>query len=167
MRSKNLRATARRLRVRWLGRVSKWQLLPSARAYVRAMVPPMTLAKGARLEELAVAYAKHRTALHLNAKAIKQVQEDAEGTYFDLASYRDRYWSGEVHDMPLGGCIVWHGWLHAVETCQQWDDIEQDDDCGYRATAILMDERREIKRDGARIRAAFTKIGNQLLRTAP
>lgn len=118
-----------------------------------------------KLEELAIAYAKHRKALRENNAAIKQVQADADDGYFDLKPYRDRYWSGECHDLMMGEVIVWHGWLHAVETCDP--DNEYGDDCGYRATAILMDQRRDLQRDGARIRAAITKIGDQLLRAAP
>lgn len=119
-----------------------------------------------RLTALAVAYAEYRKALHENGAAIKKVQNDADGAYFDLKPYRDRYWNDpDVHDLPLGGCIVWHGWLHAVETCDP--DNYYGDDCGYRATARLMDERRDIQRNGARIRAAITKIGNQILASTP
>lgn len=119
-----------------------------------------------RLTALAVAYAQYRKALRENGAAIKQVQNDADGAYFDLKPYRDRYWNDrDVHDLPLGGCIVWHGWLHAVETCDP--DNYYGEDCGYRATAILMDKRRDIQREGARIRAAITKIGNQLMEPAP
>jgi len=116
-----------------------------------------------RLTELAIAYAKHRTALHLNGKAIKQVQNDADGAYFDLKPYRDTYFSGECHDLMQGEVIVWHGWVHAIEQCEPDKDHEEED-CGYWATARLMDERRVIQRDGARIRAAITKIGTQLLK---
>lgn len=115
-----------------------------------------------RLAELAIAYAQHRKALRDNGAAIKRVQDDADGAYFDLKPIRDKYWSGEAHDLMMGEVIVWHGWLHAVETCDP--DNENGDDCGYRATAILMDQRRDILRDGARIRAAFTKIGDKLLK---
>lgn len=115
-----------------------------------------------RLIELSIAYAKHRTALHQNAAAIKQVQNDADGTYFDLKPYRDRYWNDrDVHDLVMGEVIVWQGWVHAIEQCEPDKDHEEEE-CGYWATAKLMDERREIKRDGARIRASITKIGNDL-----
>lgn len=120
-----------------------------------------------RLTELAVAYASYRTKLFENGKAIKQVQNDADGTYFDLKPYRDRYWSDpDVHDLVMGQVIVWHGWVHAIEQCEPDKDHEEEE-CGYMATAILMDERRDIQREGARIRAAITKIGNQLLKGAP
>ncbi|MDI2594984.1 hypothetical protein POF45_26690 [Pseudomonas sp. 681] len=115
-----------------------------------------------RLAELAVAYANHRKALRDNGAAIKRVQNDADGAYFDLKPYRDKYWSGECHDLMMGEVIVWHGWVHAVEQCEP--DKEYNEDCGYWATARLMDERRDILRDGARIRATFTKIGDKLLK---
>lgn len=115
-----------------------------------------------RLAELAIAYAQHRKALRDNKSAIKRVQDDADGSYFDLSKIRDKYYSGECHDLMMGEVIVWHGWLHAVEQCDP--DNEAGDDCGYRATAILLDQRRDILREGARIRAAFTKIGATLLK---
>lgn len=126
----------------------------------------MSLTVEQRLTTLAVAYAQHRTALHLNAKAIKQVQNDADGAYFDLKPYRDQYYSFDCHDLNMGEVIVWHGWVHAIEQCEPDKDHEEEE-CGYWATAKLMDERREIKREGARIRAAITKIGNQLLKVNP
>jgi hypothetical protein len=118
-----------------------------------------------RLAELAVAYAKQRHALRANGTAIKQVQNDADDSYFDLKPFRDSYYLGEWLDGEAQ-CIVWHGWLHALDTHRQWyePDKEQDEDCGYRATAILMDERRDILRNCALIRAAFTKIGDKLLK---
>ncbi|PAW51065.1 hypothetical protein CKQ80_09735 [Pseudomonas moraviensis] len=120
-----------------------------------------------RLTELAVAYASYRTRLFENGKAIKQVQSDADGAYFDLKPYRDRYWNDpDVHDLVMGQVIVWHGWVHAIEQCEPDKDHEEEE-CGYMATARLMDERRDIQRDGARIRAAITKIGNQLLKVTP
>ncbi|UZD96233.1 hypothetical protein LOY64_04295 [Pseudomonas corrugata] len=119
-----------------------------------------------RLAELAVAYASYRAKLFENGKAIKQVQNDADVAYFDLKPYRERYWSDpDVHDLVMGQVIVWHGWVHAIQQCEPDKDHEEEE-CGYMATAILMDERRDIQRDGARIRAAITKIGNQLLKQA-
>ena len=91
------------------------------------------------------------------------MQDDGDGAYYDLKPYRERYWSDpDVHDLMMGEMIVWRGWFHAVETCDP--DNENCEDCGYRATAKLMDERRDILRNGARIRAAFTKIGATLLK---
>ena len=120
-----------------------------------------------RLTELAVAYASYRAKLLENGKAIKQVQNDADGAYFDLKPYRERYWSDpDVHDLVMGQVIVWHGWVHAIQQCEPDKDHEEEE-CGYMATAILMDERRDIQREGGRIRAAITKIGNQLLKEAP
>ncbi|MCS3839429.1 hypothetical protein HNR03_004040 [Pseudomonas sp. JAI111] len=117
-----------------------------------------------RLEDMAIAYAQHRKNLRDNKVAIKKVIDDADGFYFDLAKIRDQYYSGECHDLMMGEVIVWRGWLHAVETCKEYNDIDDYDSCGYRATAILLDQRRDIKREGARIRAAFTKIGDKLLK---
>ena len=122
----------------------------------------MTAAIESKLKDLAIAYAQHRKAMRQNNAAIKQVQADADDGYFDLKPYRDRYWTGECHDLMQGEVIVWHGWLHALETCEP--DKEHDNDCGYRATAILMDERKSIQNEGSRIRRSLCVIGDKLLK---
>lgn len=112
-----------------------------------------------------MAYAQHRKDLRDNSAAIKKVQSDGDGAYYDLKPYRERYWSDpDVHDLVMGEVIVWRGWVHAIEQCEP--DKEHGDDCGYWATAKLMDSRSEILRRGARIRAAITKIGDKLLKDA-
>lgn len=120
-----------------------------------------------RLTELAMAYAANRTKFWENGRAIKAIQDDQEA-YVDLKPYRDRYYSGEVHDLILGECIVWHGWLHAVDTCREWDGEEFVDveDCSVRSTAALLDERKAIKSEASQIKSRIRMIGQQLLKTA-
>ncbi|KWV82547.1 hypothetical protein PFLL34_03596 [Pseudomonas fluorescens] len=120
-----------------------------------------------RLEELAIAYAKHRTAMWANHQAIRDIHADQDA-YVDLKPYRDRYYSGDVHDLILGECIVWHGWLHAVDTCREWDGDEyiEVEDCAIRSMAALLDERKAIKSDGSQIRSRLRIIGQQLLKAA-
>ncbi|ASN69919.1 hypothetical protein 8F9_6 [uncultured Caudovirales phage] len=121
-----------------------------------------------RLEELAIAYAKHRTAMWENQRAIKAIHDDQDA-YVDLAPYRNRYYSGEVHDLILGECIVWHGWLHAVDTCREWDgdELVEIEDCSIRSMAALLDERKAIKSNGSQIRSRLRIIGQQLLKATP
>lgn len=118
-----------------------------------------------RLSDLAVAYSKHRSEWWTNSRAIRAVHDDADG-YIDLAPFRNRYLSGEVQDLELGECIVWHGWLHAVNTCQEWDQKEFDGDCAFIAMAILLDQRKAIKAEGGKIRNKLRLIGEQILRAA-
>jgi hypothetical protein len=127
----------------------------------------MTQTAEAKLVELAKAYSKHRKALRDNEKARKSVISDCDTLGFvDLKPFRNRYMSGEVTDDP--DCsIVWHGWLHAVDTCQAWDGQELEDDNIYRSMAKLLDERKEINAQGARIRNRLRIIGDQLLRAEP
>ncbi|MNF15421.1 hypothetical protein D3C80_2180300 [compost metagenome] len=75
--------------------------------------------------------------------------------------------SGEVTDDP--DCsIVWRGWLEAVDACMAWDGEElHDDDDASRVMAKLLDERKEINAQGARIRNRLRIIGDQLLRADP
>jgi hypothetical protein len=119
----------------------------------------------AKLVELAKAYARHRKALRENAQAIRGQHADAE-TFVDLKPFRNRYMSGKVTDDP--DCsIVWRGWLHAVDTCQEWDCQDLEDDDIYRSMAKLLDERKEINAQGARIRNRLRIIGDQLMRAEP
>lgn len=119
------------------------------------------------LSDLAVEYANHRKQFWENKRAVRALHAEVE-SYVDLGPYRDRYLSGKVHDLELGECIVWHGWLHAVDTCQAWDEDERDDeDCAFRSMAILLDQRKTIKAEGAKIRNKLRIIGSQILRAAP
>lgn len=122
----------------------------------------MTQTAEEKLVELAKAYARHRKALRENAKAIRDLH--GSDRYIDLAPYRARYLSGEVHDPE--NCIVWHGWLHAVDTCQACEGSPEDGEV-YRSMAILLDDRKEINAQGARIRNRLRIIGDQLLRAEP
>ena len=120
-----------------------------------------------RLAELAIAYAQHRSAMWENQRAIREIHRDQDA-YVDLGSYRDRYYSGEVHDLTQGECIVWHGWLHAVDTCREWDGEEyvEIEDCSIRSMAALLDERKAIKSKGSQIRNRLRIIGQQLLKAS-
>lgn len=120
---------------------------------------------GDKLCELAKAYSKHRKALRDNEKARREVCDDISG-YVDLKPFRNRYMSGEVTDDP--DCsIVWRGWLEAVDTCKTWDGEDLHDDDAFREMAKLLDERKEINAQGARIRNRLRIIGDQLLRAEP
>lgn len=118
-----------------------------------------------RLSDLAVSYSKHRSEWWANSREIKDLLYQS-GDYIDLKPYRDRYLNGEVRDLELGECIVWHGWLHAVDECHAWDETEFDDECAYRAMAILLDQRKAIKAEGGKIRNKLRLIGEQILRTS-
>ena len=125
----------------------------------------MTQTAEEKLVELAKAYARHRKALRDKEKAIRDLHYESE-TFIDLKPYRNRYMSGEATDDP--DCsIVWRGWLHAVDTCQAWDGVEIEDDDIYRSMAKLLDDRKDIKAQGARIRNRLRIIGDQLLRAEP
>lgn len=124
----------------------------------------MTQTPEEKLVELAKAYSKHRKALRDNEKARKSVISDCDVMGFvDLKPFRNRYMSGEVTDYP--DCrIVWRGWLEAVDTCKEWDGEELHEDDVFRVMAKLLDERKEINAQGARIRNRLRIIGDQLLR---
>lgn len=125
----------------------------------------MTQKAEAKLVELAKAYSRHREALREKERAIRDLNAAAE-TFIDLKPYRNRYMSGEATDDP--DCsIVWRGWLHAVDTCQEWDGMELEDDDIYRSMAKLLDEKKEISARGARIRNRLRIIGDQLRRAEP
>jgi hypothetical protein len=125
----------------------------------------MTQTTDDKLRELAKAYSRHREAWRKNAQAIREQHAEAE-TFVDLKPFRNRYMSGDVTDDP--DCsIVWRGWLHAVDECHAWDGTELDEDDIYRSMAILLDERKEINAQGARIRNRLRIIGDQLLRAEP
>lgn len=120
-----------------------------------------------RLASLAIAYTRHRKAMRDNAQLIRAMYSDAEPYIdIDLKPYRERYLSGDVTDDPEC-CIVWRGWLHAVEECQAWDDVSYEEDCAFRCMARLLDERKSIKADGAKIRNSLRIIGDKLLRDTP
>lgn len=118
-----------------------------------------------KLRELAKAYARHRKAWRENAKAIRELNREQD-QFIDLKPFHSRYMSGEVHENEC--CIVWSGWHHAVSEVQTYDDTwTEEDEGGFRAMAALLDERKEINAQGARIRNRFRIIGDQLLRAEP
>lgn len=114
------------------------------------------------LSEIAIAYAVNRSALSANAKAIRQLSHEAE-FYVDLKPYRDRYLAGDVTDDPEC-CIVWRGWLHAVDECHAWDDKDFDDDCAFRAMATLLDERKRLNGEGSKVKNRLRIAGQKLLK---
>ena len=124
----------------------------------------MTQTTDDKLRELAKAYSRHREEWRKNAQAIREQHADAE-TFVDLKPYRNRYMSGEW--MEPEEVLKWKGWLHAVDTIQAWDDKELEEGDIYRSMAVLLDERKEINAQGARIRNRLRIIGDQLLRAEP
>lgn len=118
-----------------------------------------------RLSALAIAYAQNRAAIAENARAIRALHREND-TYIDLKKHRDRYLSGEVTDDPEC-CIVWRGWVHAVDECNAWDGIDYGEDCSYRSMAILLDQRKALNREGGTIKNRLRVIGQSLLKVAP
>jgi hypothetical protein len=115
----------------------------------------------ARLIELATNYARNRAAILENSRAIREVQEGDSDAYFDLKPFRQEYIDGEQENAGWQG-VQWYGWLHAVDTVQGWKDIEPDEDCGFRAIAKLLDERKVLQIQGSRIRRSLCVIGQQI-----
>lgn len=116
-----------------------------------------------RLEALAIGYAKHRKALRDNAQAVRELHAECE-TYIDLKPFRNRYMSGEW--LEPEEVLKWKGWLHAVDTIQAYDNEPwpMAEDNGFRCMAILLDERKAINADGAKIRRSLCVIGDQLIK---
>lgn len=112
-----------------------------------------------RLTELAKAYATNRRELHANSQAIKVCSEDG---YVDLTKMRDRYWGGQWCED--GECIKWHGWLHAVQKLYDHDGQALEEDDAHYVMAVLLDERKEIKRRANALKSRLRAIGDQLLR---
>lgn len=119
-----------------------------------------------QLAEVAIAYAQNRAKVGANMRAVRDLHREQEG-FIDLKPYRERYLSGEVTDDPQS-CIVWRGWLHAVDECQAWDDEKwpMDEDNAFRCMAILLDERKELNVEGGKIKNRLRLVGQKLLRAA-
>jgi hypothetical protein len=129
----------------------------------------MTQTAEAKLVELAKAYARHRKALRDNSQAIRDVQAGTD-TYIDMKPYRQEYIDGEREAATQPGAHVeWYGWLHAVDSVinNRCDEEDHPEYQLYRDVARLMDERKEINAQGARIRNRLRIIGDQLLRAEP
>lgn len=127
----------------------------------------MTQTAEAKLVELAKAYARHRKALRENAQAIRDLNRKQDA-FIDLKPIRAEYLdSGRPDLVPDEECIVWHGWAHAVDVYINNHDIEDGHDSPMMAAARLLDERKEINAQGARIRNRLRIIGDQLLRAEP
>ena len=129
----------------------------------------MTQTAEEKLVELAKAYARHRKSLRDNSQAIRDVQAGTD-TYIDMKPIRQEYIDGvrEAATQP-GAHVEWYGWLHAVNSVTDSRNDEEDhpEYERFREVARLMDERKEINAQGARIRNRLRIIGDQLLRADP
>lgn len=114
-----------------------------------------------RLIELAKAYAKNRTELMDNSKAIRDLHNDVDA-YIDMKPFRDRFYQGEWLDDEA--VLRWNGWLYAVEVLYILDDKPLDEDDAYRSMAILLDERKAIKQRANALKSRLRQIGNKLLK---
>lgn len=129
----------------------------------------MTQTAEEKLVELAKAYARHRKALRENTAAFRQIGKDHPDDDIDLRPYRTEYIDYESD----GGrtAAQWHGWLHAVDTVLDLQDPEDEppprESLAIYKAARLLDERKEINAQGARIRNRLRIIGDQLLRAEP
>lgn len=119
-----------------------------------------------RLEALAIGYAKHRKALRDNSQAIREVQAKTD-EYIDMKPIREEYIDGvqEAATQP-GAHVEWYGWLHAVDSVIDSRNDEEDhpEYERFREVARLMDERKAINADGAKIRRSLCVIGDQLIK---
>lgn len=126
----------------------------------------MKLTLAERLEALAIGYAKHRKALRGNSQAIREVQAKTD-EYIDMKPIREEYIDGvrEAATQP-GAHVEWYGWLHAVDSVidSRNDEEYHPEYQIYREVGRLMDERKAINADGAKIRRSLCVIGDQLLR---
>lgn len=117
-----------------------------------------------RLEDLAIAYAKNRTELYENSRAIRSLHNDVDA-YIDMKPFRDRFYEGEWLDDQA--VLRWNGWLYAVEALYAHDDKHLDEDDAYRAMAILLDERKTIRQRGNSLKSRLRQIGQSLLKDSP
>lgn len=119
-----------------------------------------------RLEALAIGYAKHRKALRDNSQAIREVQAKTD-EYIDMKPIREEHIDGvqEAATQP-GAHVEWYGWLHAVDSVIDSRNDEEDhpEYERFREVARLMDERKAINADGAKIRRSLCVIGDQLIK---
>lgn len=127
----------------------------------------MTQTAEEKLVELAKAYSKHRKALRENAKNIRDLLKNSVKP-IDLAPIRAEYLDPDRPDLvPYEECIVWQGWAHAVEVYIKNHEIESGHDSQMMRAARLLDAKKEINAQGARIRNRLRIIGDQLLRAEP
>lgn len=131
----------------------------------------MTQTPEEKLVELAKAYARHRKALRDNSAAMRKLLDDNPNTDLNLQPYRADYIADERESGGPFADVTWRGWLHAVDTVRGWQDPEEgsmpDEEAPIRKAANLLDERKEINAQGARIRNRLRIIGDQLLRAEP
>lgn len=129
----------------------------------------MTQTPEEKLVELAKAYARHRKALRENSQAFRDLHAASPDEDFDLKSIRQEYIDSEREAGNPGMVVLWHGWLYTLDTVlgNRDADYEPEDDAPIRQAARLMDERKEINAQGARIRNRLRIIGDQLLRAEP
>lgn len=126
----------------------------------------MTQTAEEKLIELAKAYARHRKALRENAQTIRDLNRKQD-EYIDLKPIRSEYFDPKRPDLAMYESVVWNGWAYAVEVYINNHDIEDGNDSPMMAAARLLDERKEINAQGARIRNRLRIIGDQLLRADP
>ncbi len=123
----------------------------------------MTQTAEEKLVELAKAYSKHRKALRNNAKEIRDLLKNSVKP-IDLAPIRAEYLDpGRTDLVPDEECIVWKGWAHAVDVYINNHEIENGHDSDMMRAARLLDAKKEINAQGARIRNRLRIIGDQLL----
>jgi hypothetical protein len=128
----------------------------------------MTQTAEEKLVELAKAYARHRKALRDNSQAFRDLYDANPNYEFDLKSFRQEFVDDFTSNRDPQEVFKWHGWLHAVDTVTAWHDpVEGFDSAPIRQAARLMDERKEINAQGARIRKRLGIVGAQLLRADP
>ena len=126
----------------------------------------MTQTPEEKLIELAKAYARHRKALRENAQAIRELNRKQD-EYIDLKPIRAEYFDPKRPDLAMYESVVWERWAYAVEVYINNHDIEGGNDSPMMAAARLLDERKKINAQGARIRNRLRIIGDQLLRAEP
>lgn len=127
----------------------------------------MTQTAEEKLVELAKAYARHRKALRDNSQAFRDLYAEPHAA-FDLNEIRQEWIKGEREGNNAAMEVQWRGWLHAVDSVYGWSDDDYEAEYApMRQAARLMDERKEINTQGARIRNRLRIIGDQLLRAEP
>lgn len=127
----------------------------------------MTQTPEEKLVELAKAYARHRKALRDNTLTIREMREK-EGAKVDLNPIRREYFDPDRPDLvPYEEVVVWKGWANAAEVYINNHEVEDGVDSPLMVYARLIDKRKEINAQGARIRNRLRIIGDQLLRAEP
>jgi len=114
-----------------------------------------------KLSDIAIEYAENRARLAENGRAMRKLRAESINGYVDLSPYRERYLSDEFRELDYC-CIVWNGWVRAVQECQDADDEEYDSE--IMLMAVLMDEKKELNRECSKIRSRLRIAGLQLIK---